>query len=263
MKPVYVEAVGLAAPGMASWRAAQPILTGASEWADQTETLYQPQSLPPNERRRATPSVRMAFRVAEDARSGSGLDFAGLPSIFASADADMGIIHRICTALTEPDQLVSPTDFHNSVHNAPSGYWSIATCSRQATSSIAGYDGSFATGLLEAATWVATEMQAVLLVAFDLPPPPPLFEKRPIRTAAGVSLVLSAQPLPGSIAELELSLVAAPETGLSTTALETLRTGNPALRSLPLLRQLATATSGSVSLPYNEHRRLRVGVRPR
>ena len=35
--------------------------------------------------------------------------------VFASSDADLAIIHRICVALTATPRLISPTDFHNSV----------------------------------------------------------------------------------------------------------------------------------------------------
>jgi hypothetical protein len=261
MKPVFVEAIGLAAPGLDNWQSSKNVLVGAVEWSSAPETVYQPQSLPANERRRATPAVRMAFRVAEDARSQSELDFSTLPSVFASADADMGVINRMCQALSGAEQLVSPTDFHNSVHNAPSGYWSIATGSRGATTSIAGYDGSFASGLLETATWIATGEPAALLVACDLPPPPPLHAKRPIQTSGGVALVLSAQPLAGTIAALDLSLDGGNESQLPAAALETLRIGNPALRALPLLRLLATGKAGEVHLPYTDDRRLRVRVR--
>lgn len=263
MKPVHVEAIGLAAPGLADWQVSKRALAGIEAWTHGPDTVYQPQSLPPNERRRATPAVRMAFRVAEDARSQSTMDFSTLPSVFASADADMGIINRICTALAGADQLVSPTDFHNSVHNAPSGYWSIATGCRGATTSIAGYDGSFAVGLLEAATWVATGEPAVLLVAHDLPPPPPLHAKRPILSAAGVALVLLAQPSAGTVASLELSLDDGSESSLPVPELEALRRGNPALRALPLLCLLARGEAGRVRLPYADDRCLAVRVTPR
>jgi hypothetical protein len=175
----------------------------------------------------------------------------------------MGVIHRICSALTESEQLVSPTDFHNSVHNAPSGYWSIATGSRAAATSIAGYDASFAVGLLEAATWVATGEPAVILVAFDLPPPPPLHAKRPIQSAGGVAMVLSLQATANTLGRLDLSLDSGIETTLPTPALEVLRIGNPALRALPLLRLLAGGGSGQVRIPYSDERRLAISVSPR
>ena len=52
------------------------------------------------------------------------------------------------------------------------------------------------------------------------------------------------------------------ETVLSHDALEDLRRGNPAARSLPLLRQVALAESGSITLPYLDDRLLRVDVEP-
>ena len=41
-------------------------------------------------------------------------------------------MHEICETLATAERQVSPTRFHNSVHNAPAGYWSIATQSRAA-----------------------------------------------------------------------------------------------------------------------------------
>ena len=73
------------------------------------------------------------------------------------------ITHQICEALARPEREVSPTSFHNSVHNAPAGYWSIATGSRLASTSICAYDVSFAAGLLEAAAYATVEHQPVML----------------------------------------------------------------------------------------------------
>jgi hypothetical protein len=263
MKPVYVDAIGFAAPGIGDWNRAAAVLRGECGPAAEPETVYQPQLLPPNERRRATAAVRLAFRVAEDARSRSAFDFAELPTVFASSDADMGIIHRICSALTEGEQLVSPTDFHNSVHNAASGYWSIGIGSRAAATTVAGYDGSFAIGLLEATIAIASDDEALLLVAFDLPPPPPLYAKRPIETAAGLALVLSRTSSANTIAGLQVALDEATVSTLDDLTLERLRLGNPALRALPLLRLFAWREAGVVQLPYTDDRSLRVEVRPR
>jgi hypothetical protein len=262
VKPLYLEAVGLAAPGLPDWRTALDVLAGRQAWAATAEPVYQPQSLPPNERRRATPSVRLAFRVAEDARAHSTFDFATLPSVFASSDAEMSIIHRISSALAEPEQFVSPTDFHNSVHNAACGYWSIGVGSRKPATTIAGYDGSFAVGLLEAATWTATEEPAVLLVAYDLPAPEPLLAKRPVRTSGGCALVVTAEPTSSTVARLAIALSTEPGTTMADEVLEGLRVGNPALRSLPLLSALARREASVVYLPYDGTMRLRVAVQP-
>ena len=45
---------------------------------------------------------------------------------------------------------VSPTRFHNSVHNAAAGYWTIGAGAMQPATAISAFDASFAQGLLEA-----------------------------------------------------------------------------------------------------------------
>ena len=54
------------------------------------------------------------------------------------------------------DQPVSPTQFHNSVHNTAAGYWSIATGSQQPTTCLACHDATAAAALLKAMAEVRT-----------------------------------------------------------------------------------------------------------
>src|SRR5581483_6334579 len=147
---VFVDAIGFAAPGMEDWESARRVLRGEAGYEPKALSLYQPNLLPPNERRRAAPAVRLAFRIAEDAMRTSSFK----PSVLATSDADTSILHRLCTALAQPQRAVSPTDFHNSVHNAAAGYWSIAAGAKPPSTSLSAYDASFAAGLLEAATFV-------------------------------------------------------------------------------------------------------------
>src|SRR3546814_8269162 len=90
----------------------------------------------------------------------------------------MAIRQRISAELATPERIVSPTDFHNSVHNAAAGYWGIGTGSRAPSTTLAGYDASFALGLLEAGLQVVGDRRAVLLVVFDVPAPEPLLHAR-------------------------------------------------------------------------------------
>ena len=243
---VAIKAVGLAAPGLAGWADAAPILAGTRRYVPAPESAYAPTLLPSNERRRATAAVKLAFRAAEDAVTGSGADARELPSVFASSDADMSVLHRICAALAQRPRLISPTDFHNSVHNAASGYWSIGVGSMAPTTTLSAHDASFVAGLIEAVALARERAADVLLVAYDVVAPPPLAAKRPLAISAGVALILG--PMAGTHGSLEIDLDGDRETACDDPALETLRTGNPALRALPLLSLIAARRAGVVTL---------------
>src|SRR3982750_1445086 len=118
--------------------------------------------------RRAPDPVALALEVAAAAVRESGLDAATLPSIFTSAHGDLAINDYMCSTLANDPTLISPTRFHNSVHNAAAGYWTIATGCRAASSALTAFDTSFAAGLLEAVTQCVADEGPVLLVAFDV-----------------------------------------------------------------------------------------------
>lgn len=260
MKPLFVEALGVAAPGLAGWAQARAVLRGEQAYVAQELETYQPNLLPPNERRRATPAVRLAFRVAEEAVTASGIPAQDLAGVFASAEADTSILHRICTALAEDNRAVSPTDFHNSVHNAAAGYWSIAANAKLPSVTLAASDSTFIAGLIEACGLVHGDSYQVLLAVYDLRPPEPLFDARPITCNAGVAFVLSAERSERSLAQIEVSPADADETLMPDAALEALRTGNPACRALPLLRLLALDQGGELCLQGTGHQRWKLRV---
>ncbi|MCP3850831.1 MAG: beta-ketoacyl synthase chain length factor [Gammaproteobacteria bacterium] len=70
---------------------------------------------------------------------------------------------------------VPPTRFHNSAHNAPAGYWSIATKSQTASTSITAYRNSLSASLLEALMQLNAsdnnQQRDCLLVCYDEIPP--------------------------------------------------------------------------------------------
>ncbi len=249
----YIEAISFAAPGLPDWRSAQTVLRGEQAYVAGELPTYQPLLLPANERRRASPTVRMAFRVAEAATQASSVAADALATVFSSADGDLNIANRICTALAEPQRFISPTDFHNSVHNAAAGYWSIASVAKGPATAIAAFDDSFAVGLIEALGLVIVEQQATLLVTYDVPGPAPLLAKRPVQDPVGVGLILTPQRTVNSLATLGIHATQAAITTLQDAALEAMRMGNPAARALPLLLQLARRQSGSavLQLPNN------------
>lgn len=259
-----IEGIGLLGPGLDGWTGSVAILEGRSPYIPQPTILPVPEGLPPAERRRLGRVVKLALGVGLQATSRAGIDPATLPSVFASSGGDGHNCHEICEALSLEERLISPTRFHNSVHNAAAGYWSIATGSKTASNALCAFDASFAAGLLEAVTQVAVDQTRVLLVAYDAQYPPPLFMKRPIPEAFGVALVLAPDtPSAGtSLARLTLSFSDAPPDRMRDPAFEGLRSSIPAARSLPILYQLAVGKPALVNIDYLDGRSIAVEISP-
>lgn len=259
-----LEAVALIGPGLPDWATARRVLRGEQPYAGAPTAVPVPALLPPNERRRSGLAVKVALAVGAAALAESARDAARLATVFTSSSADGDTCHAICEQLAGSERLISPTRFHNSVHNAPSGYWSIASRCMAPSTSLCGYDASFGAGLLEACAFVHAYDAPVLLIAYDAPYPEPLLAKRPVRDAFGLALLLSPQAGAGAgaRARLELSLVdSAPQT-LEDGAMESLRLAIPTARSLPLLRLLARGGAGATILEYLHGPNLAVDIAP-
>lgn len=247
----YLEAIGLCGPGLDGWAASRAILKGVIPYEPRA-TNIPAALLPPNERRRAVQTVRLALAVGAEAFAASVRDAGETPAIFASSGGDGDTIHEILKVIAAPNPEVSPTRFHNSVHNAPAGYWSIATGSRAPSSALCAFDDSFAAGLLEAAVMATTEARAVALIAYDVRYPEPLASARDIGAAFAVALLLGPEPATNTFASLDLEL--RPRNARPTTSripdLEILRGNTPAARALPLLEALAREETAEIVLPY-------------
>jgi hypothetical protein len=206
--------------------------------------------LPSAERRRTGTVVRLTLAVGLEAVGRAGIDPVRLPTVFTSSGGDGENCHEMCEVLATPERQLSPTRFHNSVHNAPAGYWGIATGATAAANSLCAHDASFGAGLLETLCQVAVEHTAVLLIAYDASYPEPMRSVRPIPDAFGVALLLAPEATASSLARLELTSSEARADRMSDAALESLRVSIPAARSLPLLAQLARRLPGRVVIDY-------------
>ena len=259
---VYVDGIGLLGAGLPNWSLGQAVLAGTEPYVARPVELPPAATLPPAERRRVGRVVRLALAAGYEAAAAAGADPAQLATVFTSSGADGENCHELCQMLATSDRQISPTRFHNSVHNAPAGYWSITTGAMQSSTSLCAYDGSFAAGLLEAACQVLVARQPVLLIAYDTGYPPPLHESRPIADAFGTALVLSPERTEASLGRVQMALTMDLPTILANPALESLRTGSPAARALPLLMLFAGRRAQREVLEYLDHRRLAVTVSP-
>jgi hypothetical protein len=251
-----LEGIGFWGSGLPSWPAARDfVATGVLP--QDAPTRPSPQLLPPNERRRAPESVAVALEVALAACTAAGRDPGTLPSVFASTHGDLGITDYMCSTLATDASAISPTRFHNSVHNAAAGYWTIGAGCVEATTAISSYDASFAQGLIEALVQLQAGAPAVLLVAFDAGSPGPLANVSPSEGLLGGALVLSNTPNP-DLPQLRVTLVdghARPPRGALADQLGK----NAMAPMLPLFQALAGGQD-LLTLHAGPDRRLRVEI---
>lgn len=258
----WIEGIGLLGPGIAGWADGAALLADRIEYQTAKTILSAPAALPANERRRAVPVIRLSLTVGLEAVAHAGRDPSSLPTVFSSSSGDGQNIHAICETLASSDRQISPTRFHNSVHNAAAGYWGIATRATPPSIALCAFDGSFGAGLLEALAWLAVEKTPILLIVYDLDYPEPLRQLRSIPDAFAVAIILTPTRTERSLAQITAQQCAQKASVLSNSDLELLRQTIPAARCLPLLSLLAQNRSGQVVLDYLDDCRLAIGVQP-
>lgn len=259
-----IEGIGFWMHGLPSWEAARAFANGGALVAD-APSKPSPQLLPPNERRRASESVGIALEVAAAACQAADRDPASLPSVFASTHGDLAITDYICATLASEPRAMSPTKFHNSVHNAAAGYWTIGNGCMHATTAISAFDGTFAQGLLEALAQLNDGAEAVLLAGYDTASTGPLGEMTHSEGLLGGALVLSRRD-PGlhspsekpAIAVLRATLVDG-DPPPTQGALARLGANNAMAQMLPLFDALASG-GDVVLLKAGPSRLLRVEI---
>lgn len=249
---ITINGIGCWGEGFHGWEATRLILQGKNQYQRELTKLPAPKSLPDNERRRASQIIRLAVLCAEDACQQADYHAEDLPVIFASSNGDGFIIDRILDSLSTPSGLVSPSFFHNSVHNAPAGYWMIGHHSHQPATSLALNDETLAAALLKAAAEAHSEDHPVLFCIYDAPIPGPLSTVRQTDYSFGCALIL--HPGKGEGITLSLSLkegkIKKPMSHILPECLEEIARANPAGRILPLLRAIALGEEVRLSLPY-------------
>jgi hypothetical protein len=260
----FVRSVSVWGPGLQGWAASQPILRGAQDYVAGEANPPLPTLLSATERRRTGPVARLALSVAQQASEMAGIAPGAIPSVFATANGDGAVVHSILEALAAGEP-VSPTQFHNSVHNTAAGYWSIATGSQLPTNCVACHDSTAAAALLKAVAEVRTTCRPLLLCVYDLPLPAPLDGSRRTMGSFGAGFVLAPESDDSDLARLTIrydGTPPAPDSGAPRLrSLLDLARGNPAARMLRLLETLALGVADSFSMALLDGR-VEVRVRP-
>ncbi len=189
MIPAIVRQWAAWSPGLedsASWRA----------WARAPQPLGRDgcpevQFLPAMLRRRCSPLARIMLNAAYAACPEQ--ERTRVRTVFASRHGNINESIPMLDRLAD-EQPISPTKFSHTVHNAQAGLFSIAADNRQASSSVAAQQDTFACGYLEALSHLQRDPGAsVLLVMADIPLAPTFAKlvEEPVATY-GLALLLAA-----------------------------------------------------------------------
>ncbi len=246
-------ALGLAITGVGLWTRGLTSFAGFSAaresgFVDLDASEFKaprPASLPARERRRAGLMISLGVEVAHQACEVAGVPKDAVPSVFASALGDTAVTEYMCRRLAQPTKVLSPTRFHNSVHNAASGYWTISARNRSPSTFVGAFLESFGAGLLEAASQSVATRGPVLFVACDIATKPPLTAVADIRQTLGAAFVVEpaegvARDRPCLRAEIRFR-TGAPRTTPFPAGLERLGRANPMGCALTLADRLAAS----------------------
>ncbi len=186
MRTAFVRGLGLWTPGYATataWCRGDPDL---SVEAPEVDLLTGPL------RRRATALTRMAVEVFQQATTEAGRDPATVPSVWATANGEHSTAIRILEMMRCGEGKLSPTRFHNSVHNTASGYASIATGNCAPSTTLTGGAELVASTFLEGICHLEAGAEDVVLVLADEPPRPP-FDREGVSAPLALAFCLSAR----------------------------------------------------------------------
>ena len=261
---IAIAGIGVWSPEVRNWQEAVAALCGNVEIAPNSTLRPAPSALPPTERRRAPESVLLGVEVAQQACEMAGVPPNDVPHVFASSYGDLPINDYLCETLAQAPLEVSPIRFHNSVHNAPAGYWAIATgCTRSSTAISAG-DATFGAGLLETSLIAVSTGQPALLAAYDVPGAGPLRDVVACDSKFAVGMVLAVH-CAAPVARIRIALdnkASAVKLASGASVLHASHHDNPAARSLDLLQAIARKEPGVVRVPAGPHLVLDVEILP-
>ncbi len=251
---IEIRGIGVWGRGMCNWPEFCALVAAGADGAAAQWQAPAPEAIPTRERRRSPLMVKLAVEVACQACDMANVDRRDVASVFGSSMGDGEISDYLCRALASESQVLSPTRFHNSVHNAPAGYWSISAGNRAPSSSIAGSRETFPVALLEASIVSVTEGRPVLLVVSDIFVPAPLGEVYPIGEPFGAALLLDASSLDDDAWTVSAESCAArsPWPGLRHPLLQSISDCNPAARCLALLEAIAMRSGDPIQWPLND-----------
>ncbi len=254
-----MKAINFSVLGMGAWGAnfrnvsdLQKLLNGQAIEDDGAKGP-KPEVIPANERRRAPLPVRLAIETSWQACQNADIDPSTLGCVFVSGLGDTQLTDYMCKVLAGENKALSPTKFHNSVHNAAAGYWTISTGCMQAANSVAGYQESVPLTLMEAIIQADAEKRPILMTFYDAPVSPVLKSILKNEHAFSVSIIIA----PGHVAQAP-SFTAKVDQGNADWVdrqwpepLTQCYSDNPVARILPMAEMVSGLGDSSLVMPLS------------
>lgn len=250
MTDLDIAGIGIWSPFFSNWQA---FCDGMNSGHWQADAQLRPGLIPARELRRSPQSVKMAVEVLSQACDMVKLDPSDMAVVFSSSMGDIQITDYLCRVLADTPGLVSPTRFHNSVHNATTGYWSIASQAHAPTNAVSAYAYTATMALFEAAVQAAEEDAPVLVVCQEMAAPEALHFACPSDHPFAMAMLLTkpgfhAAPLGAVQLRVRPGTADWPEL---PGELKTLFGGNFGAKLLPLIVAMAARGNGPVQSPVS------------
>ncbi len=188
MTELEIAGIGMWSPFFSNWQAFRD---GVNHGHWQSDTQLRPGLIPAKELRRSPQSVKLAVEVLGQACAMVAMAPADMAVVFSSSMGDIQITDYLCRILADTPRLVSPTRFHNSVHNATTGYWSIASQTHAATNAVSACEHTAPMALFEAAIQAVEEDAPVLLVCQEMAAPEALHFACPSNHPFAMAMLLT------------------------------------------------------------------------
>ena len=265
--------IGAYGPGFSNWETLRKRLDGAliSSPDKRSPDIPRPTILSPIESRRAPGIVKLALETATQAFEETTILPRDTVCVFGSSMGDSELLDYMCRTVATMTPTLSPTKFHNSVHNAPTGYWTIATGCYHSANSIAAYEVTTSVALLEALVMCSVERRPVLMVLYDIALQVPLRDFIPISEPFAAAILIA--PVSGSGADKPKYYPTLTGETIARDAvwprckmlaecesLNSLYNTNPAGRVLVLLEKISHHDYGSMCLPLSSGSSLLVSL---
>lgn len=186
MKRVFVHGLGLWTPGFG----------GLPAWLEQKfdASIETPAAelLEGSLRRRATPLTRMAVEVFAQALLQARRPPESVLAVWATAHGEHTPAIKLLEMMQRGEGKLSPTHFHNSVHNTAGGYASIATGNVEISTTHTGGTELVGSALFDAWCLLESRHRDVVVVIADEALQSP-FDSEDARTPLALSLLLSGE----------------------------------------------------------------------